>query len=500
MFRAGLADLVAFHNFPMKNSVRGSPSPGAGHAEGSSPGIPSTVEVSMPFISLNPATGDILERFDEHTKVHSETVIRNAARAQRAWSATGFGERSACLRKAASVLGSGREAWARTISLEMGKPITQSRAEVDKCAWVCSFYADNAESMLANELLESDGSESYARFDPLGVLLAVMPWNFPLWQVFRFAAPALMAGNTALLKHASNVPRCALNIEQVFAEAGLPEGCFSTLLISASAVQDVIDHPDVAAVTLTGSEFAGSQVAARAGARLKKSVLELGGSDPFIVLADADIEKAAKTAATARMLNTGQSCIAAKRFIVEAPVYDRFVEAFVKAVASMRVGDPLEDATEIGSMAREDLLLELDAQVRRSVEMGARVLLGGHRLDRPGAFYAPTVMDELTADMPVLAEETFGPVAAVLRVDDEHAAIAAANATEFGLGASVWTADHARAADIARRIEAGCVFVNGMVKSDPRLPFGGIKKSGYGRELSHYGIREFVNIKTVWIG
>lgn len=454
----------------------------------------------MSFSSRNPATGEILERFDAHSAAHTEERIHIAAHTQQTWRDVPFGERSALMDRAAAALESGREEYARTISLEMGKPVTQARAEVDKCAWVCRFYADNAERMLANESLQSDGRESYVRFDPLGVVLAVMPWNFPFWQVFRFAAPALMAGNTALLKHASNVPRCALHIEKVFSEAGFPDGCFSTLLLPASAVQAVIDHPGVAAVTLTGSEYAGTQVASRAGGRLKKSVLELGGSDPFIVLADADVDRAAKTAAAARMLNTGQSCIAAKRFIVEAQVYDRFVAEFVSAVAAMRVGDPLDDATEIGSMAREDLLLELDAQVRRSVDLGARILLGGQRLDRPGAFYAPTVMDQLTPDMPVLSEETFGPVAAVISVDDADAAVAAANATEFGLGASVWTEDRARAADIARRIDAGCVFINGMVKSDPRLPFGGVKKSGYGRELSQYGIREFVNIKTVWIG
>ncbi len=453
----------------------------------------------MQFTSQNPATGEILERFDQHSPAATAAAIALAGDAQRHWRDTGFGERSALMLAAADVLERNRDGYGRIISLEMGKPVTQARAEVDKCAWVCRHYASGAEEMLRNEVMESDGSESYVRFDPLGVVLAVMPWNFPFWQVFRFAAPALMAGNTCLLKHASNVPRCALSIEEVFAEAGFPEGCFTSLLIASSEVAGVIEHPLVAAVTLTGSEAAGSQVAARAGACLKKTVLELGGSDPFIVLADADVEKAARTAAAARMLNTGQSCIAAKRFIVEAPVYERFVAHFTAAVSAMKVGDPLDDAMEIGSMAREDLLLELDAQVRKSVDLGARILLGGHRLDIPGAFYAPTVMDNLTPAMPVLAEETFGPVAAVVRVENEDEALAVANDTEFGLGASLWTADRDRAASLARRIDAGCVFVNGMVKSDPRLPFGGVKKSGYGRELSAYGIREFVNVKTVWM-
>ena len=453
----------------------------------------------MPLISLNPATGEILERIDLHSPEIVDFLIGRAAEAQRSWRAASFERREKLMLAAADALLRNRDRYARVISLEMGKPITQSRAEVEKCALVCRYYAEEAERMLRREVIASDGSESYVRFDPLGVILAVMPWNFPFWQVFRFAAPALMAGNTCLLKHASNVPRSALCIEEVFTEAGFPAGCFSTLFIPSSDVDAVIDHPLVAAVTLTGSEAAGSAVARRAGANLKKTMLELGGSDPFIVLADADVENAARTAALARMLNTGQSCIAAKRFIVEAPVYDRFIGLFTKAVSAMIVGVPLDESTHIGSLAREDLLHELDRQVRRSVELGARVLLGGHRLDRPGAYYAPTVLDRLTSRMPVLSEETFGPVAAVVRADDADMAVAIANDTEFGLGASLWISDMERAAQLAGAINAGCVFVNGMVKSDPRLPFGGIGKSGYGRELSHYGIREFVNIKTVWM-
>jgi succinate-semialdehyde dehydrogenase / glutarate-semialdehyde dehydrogenase len=452
----------------------------------------------MSMLSQNPASGEILERFDLYDMEQVVGFLDMAREAQSQWRYVRLEERATLMNEAAAVLERESERYARIISLEMGKPITQSRAEVEKCAWVCSYYATEAEQMLRPETIGSDAAESYVRFDPLGVILAVMPWNFPFWQVFRFAAPALMAGNTALLKHASNVPRSALCIEEVFIKAGFPEGCFTTLLVDSTSVASVIEHAAVAAVTLTGSETAGSRVAAHAGACLKKTVLELGGSDAFIVLADADIPAAAATGARARMINTGQSCIAAKRFIVEAPVYDRFVELFVQAVEAMHVGDPLDEATDIGPMAREDLLLELDDQVKRSVDMGARVLTGGYRLDRPGAYYAPTVIDRLTPDMPVVCEETFGPVAAVLRVEDAEEAIEAANATDFGLGASLWTMNQQKATVYAERIEAGSVFINGMVKSDPRLPFGGIRKSGYGRELSAFGIREFVNIKTVW--
>jgi succinate-semialdehyde dehydrogenase/glutarate-semialdehyde dehydrogenase len=453
----------------------------------------------MPFEAINPATGEVLQHYDEHDPSDAAAMVDRAARTFEEWRTSDFGTRAARLKAAGAELRAQLEEYARTITLEMGKPITQSRAEVEKCAWVCDWYADHAETQLAEELLASDASDSFVRFDPIGPVLAVMPWNFPFWQVFRFAAPALMAGNTCLLKHASNVPGCALMIERVFRRAGFPAGCFQTLMIPSSAVQAVIDHPGVAAVTLTGSESAGSHVAARAGKQLKKSVLELGGSDPFIVLEDADIDAAARIGAVARMINTGQSCIAAKRFIVAEEVAEAFLERFVSAVANMRTGDPLRDDTEIGAMAREDLLLDLDAQLRASLAMGAELRTGGRRLDGPGCFYMPTVLSGVLRGMPVFDQETFGPVAAVISVHDEDEAIATANDSEFGLGASLWTRDTARARRLAPRIEAGCVFVNGMVKSDPRLPFGGIKRSGYGRELSHYGIKEFVNIKTVWI-
>ncbi len=453
----------------------------------------------MSFTSVNPATGNILEEFSPFEASQTEDAIRLAAETFRSWRVTSMEERAAMMRRAAASLRENVDTHARAMTLEMGKPITQSRAEAEKCAWVCEHYAEHAADILAGEAMPSDASESYVRFDPLGVVLAVMPWNFPFWQVFRFAAPALMAGNTALLKHASNVPRCALLIEEIFREAGFPNGCFQTLLIPSSAVSAVIDHPDVVAATLTGSEHAGGKVAERAGMRLKKTVLELGGSDPFIVLDDADVDAAASTGATARMLNTGQSCIAAKRFILHDAIADRFLERFLDALRGMKVGDPLEEDTEIGPMAREDLLRELDAQVRRSVDMGAELLLGGARLDRPGVFYPATVVAGVRAGMPMYEEETFGPAAAVIRVRDEEEALYIANDTAFGLGASLWTRDRARAERCIPRIEAGSVFVNGLVKSDPRLPFGGIGRSGYGRELSHYGIKEFVNIKTIWM-
>ncbi len=453
----------------------------------------------MPFESVNPATGSLLERYEEHDHDEVNKRIDRADAEFRLWRQTSFSHRSRLMNRAADELRTRREEYARMMTMEMGKPIAQSRAEVDKCGWVCEWYAENAERILAKEVLASDASESFVRFDPIGVVLAIMPWNFPFWQVFRFAAPALMAGNTGLLKHAPNVPGCALMIEEVFRRAGFPEGCFQTLMITPASVEAVIDNPLVVAATLTGSESAGSHVASQSGRRLKKTVMELGGSDPFIVLDDADIESAAAVGAASRMLNTGQSCIAAKRFIVTEAVAERFTTLFVQAVDKMKLGDPLLEETDIGAIAREDLLLNLDAQVRASLELGATLLTGGRRADRAGVFYQQTVLGNVHKGMPVFDEETFGPVAAIITVADEEEAVSAANDSVFGLGASLWTRDLERAHRLAPRIESGSVFVNGLVKSDPRLPFGGIKHSGYGRELSHYGIREFVNIKTVWV-
>ena len=453
--------------------------------------------------SVNPATGEELASFAEHTPAELEAALAAAYAAQRAWATTSFAERRRCLEAAARLLREGRDDYARLATLEMGKPVAEAAAEVDKCAWNCEFYAAQAERFLADEPVQTDALSSWVAYQPLGVVLAVMPWNFPYWQVLRFAAPALMAGNGALLKHSPNVPRCALATEELFARAGVPDGLFRTLLVSDASVGDatgrLVGDPRVGAVTLTGSERAGAAVGATAGRALKKCVLELGGSDPFVVLADADLVLAAEAAARARFLNGGQSCIAAKRFVVEEAVADEFEGRFVDAVAALPVGDPLDPATRVGPLARADLLDALERQVEGSVAAGAEVLLGGGRLDRPGWFYAPTVLAGVTPDMPVFTEETFGPVAAVVRAPDEEAAVALANDTPYGLGASVWTRDLERARRLGRRIESGSLFVNAVVASDPRLPFGGIKRSGYGRELAAVGIREFTNIRTFWV-
>lgn len=449
--------------------------------------------------SVNPANGAPLKNYAEHHSREVERRLALAAEAFRSWRQVPFPRRSELLRAAAAELRANLSEYARTMTLEMGKTLASAEAEAEKCAWVCDHYAEHAEAYLAPQEVPTDAGHSFVRYDPLGPVLAVMPWNFPFWQVFRFAAPALMAGNVGLLKHASNVPGCALAIEEVFRRAGFPEGCFQTLLIGSRAVEGVIAHPAVQAVTLTGSEPAGRAVASAAGAALKKTVLELGGSDPFLVLRDADVEAAGKAAASARCINNGQSCIAAKRFIVEEPVADAFEAAFTRAMAKLTVGDPMDRATDVGPMAREDLLLELHGQVERSVKAGAILLLGGRRLEGPGFYYPPTVLSHVRPGMAAFDEETFGPVGAVIRARDEDEAVALANLSDFGLGASVWTGDPKRGEALAEKIESGSVFVNGPVKSDPRLPFGGVKRSGYGRELSAFGIREFINIKTVWV-
>ncbi|MGB5549732.1 MAG: NAD-dependent succinate-semialdehyde dehydrogenase, partial [Thermoanaerobaculia bacterium] len=393
-----------------------------------------------------------------------------------------------------------RDELAELMTREMGKPITQARAEVDKCAWVCDYYAQNAEDSLSPEIVETDAAKSYIAFEPLGVVLAVMPWNFPFWQVLRFAAPALMAGNTAALKHASNVQGCALAIEALFRDAGYPDSAFRTLVLGSRAAGVAIEHPKVQAVTLTGSTPAGRKVAALAGSLLKKTVLELGGSDPYVILEDADLDLAVAACVTGRILNTGQSCIAAKRFVVPDAIREEFEHRLVELMRRQTVGDPLRDETEVGPMARADLRGELHDQVERSLQTGARCLLGGRVPEGPGAFYPPTVLTGVTQGMAAYEEELFGPVAAVLPVTDEEEAIRVANDTPFGLGAAVFTRDVARGEEIAaKRLQAGSCFVNAFVKSDPRLPFGGIKGSGYGRELGSFGIREFVNIKTVYV-
>jgi acyl-CoA reductase-like NAD-dependent aldehyde dehydrogenase len=450
--------------------------------------------------SINPATGEKLGSFRIHSEQQSDEALDRAQKAFRTWSAEKFSGRANLMRRAAEYLRQHKARFAGLMTVEMGKPVVESEGEIDKCAWNCDYYADNAEMFLRNEARISNAAESYIQYAPLGVILAVMPWNFPFWQVFRFAAPALMAGNTAILKHASNVPQCALAIEEIFREAGFPEGAFQALLVPSSAVSRLIEHPAIAAVTLTGSEGAGSQVASCAGRAIKKTVMELGGSDPFIVLADADIGTAVIAAVRARYQNTGQSCIAAKRFIIEAPVFREFTDRFVEAVRVLKMGDPMDRSTQVGPLARPEFADDLERQIQESVRQGAVILLGGKRCEGTGYFFEPTVLTNVRQDMPAGCEEVFGPVAVLMEAADAKDAIRTANQTPYGLGSSIWTRDLENAKRLARRIEAGQVFINGIVASDPRLPFGGIKRSGYGRELSELGIREFVNIQTVWIG
>jgi succinate-semialdehyde dehydrogenase / glutarate-semialdehyde dehydrogenase len=450
--------------------------------------------------SVNPATGAVLERYETLSTRELSSAIRASKKAFEGWSRTPFDDRARLMRRAGEILRQRAPELAALMAREMGKPIGGGRSEAEKCAWVCDYYAENAERFLADERVATDASLSYTAFRPLGPVLAVMPWNFPFWQVFRFAAPALMAGNVALLKHASNVPGCALAIQDVFRDAGFPENVFRTLIIETKHTRNVIRSRAVMAVTLTGSTEAGRAVAKQAGDRVKKTVLELGGSDPYIILADADVAAAAETCAASRLINSGQSCIAAKRFIVVAAVREEFEQRFVEHMRAAKLGDPMREETEVGPQARADLRAGLHDQVKRSIDEGARVLLGAEVPEGPGAFYPPTVLTDVAKKMPAYEEELFGPVAAVIPVKDERAAIRAANDSRFGLGAAVFTRDLERGERIARdRLDAGACFVNAYVRSDPRLPFGGIKESGYGRELSHFGIREFVNVKAVYV-
>jgi len=453
----------------------------------------------MPIASINPTTGESLKTFAELSESELDTKLALADSTFKTYRNSTFLERESTMLRAAAVLERRKAELARMMTLEMGKPIAAAVGEVEKCAWVCRYYAENADQHLADRVVSTSASESFIRYQPLGPVLAVMPWNFPLWQVFRFAAPALMAGNVGLLKHSSNVPQCALAIEEVFSMAGFPHGAFQTLLVGSQAVARILEDPRVAAATLTGSEPAGRSVASIAGKQIKKTVLELGGSDPFIVMSSANLDEAVATGVRARTINNGQSCIAAKRFIVVDGVYDEFEQRFVEGMQLLRVGDPLEEDTEIGPLATEQILNDLDEQVKKFVAAGARVLTGGGKLDRTGNFYAPTVLANIPQDAAVACEEVFGPVALLFRVRDLQHAITLANSTTFGLGAAAWTNDLAEQSILINELEAGSVFINGMVASDPRLPFGGIKNSGYGRELSEFGIREFVNVKTVWI-
>ena len=454
----------------------------------------------MAITSINPATGETLREYQELTAAAVEQKLATAARASRTHRQRTFSERAAILQEAADLLEQEVDALARTITLEMGKPIVAARDEVRKCAVGCRYYAENAERFLEEEMIQTAAARSCVRWEPLGVVLAIMPWNFPFWQVFRFAAPALMAGNVGLLKHAANVPQCALAVEDILRRAGAAEGVFQTLLIGSKKVAALIADRRVAAVTLTGSDRAGSEVAAAAGHAIKKCVLELGGSDPFIVMPGADLDAALTTAVKARTLNSGQSCISAKRFFVAEAVYEEFVRRFVEKMQSLRIGDPFDESTDIGPLATPSIRDGVHDQVRKSVAAGAKLLAGGETAKGRGNFYPPTVLAEIPQEAPAYREEVFGPVALLFRVENAAAAIALANESDFGLGASVWTNDPAEQELFATELAAGMVFVNAMVASDPRLPFGGIKRSGYGRELGSLGIREFMNAKTVVIG
>ncbi len=451
--------------------------------------------------SINPWTGEVLKEYDRLGHQEISAKISSAGKAFGSWKNLPVAERAILMRKAGETLRKNKEHYARLITVEMGKVIRESRAEIEKCAWVCDYYAENAESFLSPEEISlPDGKKAKILHQPLGAILAVMPWNFPFWQVFRFAAPTLMAGNVGILKHASNVPQCALAIESVFREAGFPEGVFQSFLIDSKSALALLDKEEIKAVSLTGSEKAGAAIAAAAGKNIKKSLLELGGSDPFIVLADADIEKAAETAVRARMVNLGQSCIAAKRFIVEETVFEEFLGLFTAKMNLLKMADPLDESADFACMARPDLAAELYAQVKKSVDLGAKILLGGQRPKEGSAAFVPTVLTDIPENSPAFSEELFGPVATIFKVNNADEAIKLANSTEFGLGASLWTEDLKKGENLAAQIDSGAVFLNAMVASQPGLPFGGIKKSGFGRELGRQGILEFVNTKTVYLG
>lgn len=453
----------------------------------------------MAIASVNPATGETIKTFAALTPDEINIRLQSAADAFLSYRHTAFEERARWMGRAAEILETEKNELGKMIAVEMGKPIKGSIGEVEKCAWVCRYYAETAEQHLADEIIETNATRSFVHFQPLGPVLAVMPWNFPFWQVFRFAAPALMAGNAGLLKHSSNVPQCALAIEDIIRRAGFPEHVFQTLLIGSEAVKSVLEDRRVAAATLTGSEPAGRSVASIAGKEIKKTVLELGGSDPFIVMPSANVDDAISTAVKSRTINNGQSCIAAKRFIVHTDIYERFESQFVSEMKDLRVGDPLNEKTDIGPLATEQILKDVEQQVQTSVAAGAVVLTGGKRKDGAGNFYEPTVLTNIPRNSPAYVEEVFGPVAMLFRVKDINEAISLANDTTFGLGSSAWTNEDDERSRFIEELEAGCVFINGMVASDPRLPFGGVKNSGYGRELGEFGIREFVNIKTVWM-
>lgn len=450
----------------------------------------------MSLKSINPYSGELIRETEEISQKEIERIITGSVRAFESWKSTTFRERSRLMRNAASLLRNNAADFAITITAEMGKPVKESKAEVEKCAWVCDYYADNAENFLMPEMIKTDADKSYASYEPVGVVLGIMPWNFPFWQVFRFAVPTIMAGNNALLKHASNVQICAEKIVEVFEKAGFPSGVFWNLPVGSPSMDNIIRHGGIMAVSLTGSEQAGTHVAATAGSVLKKCVLELGGSNAFIVLSDADLDRAVKTGVQARFQNAGQSCIAAKRFIVEKKVYSRFTELFGEEIGKIQMGDPVDEDTQLGPLCNEKQAENVEAQLRRTTDMGAKLVFGG---TRKKAFFSPALVIDVKPGMPLFDEEVFGPVAPVTVAEDEGAAIELAGKTTFGLGVSLFTRDIQKAEALSKNFHDGSVFINGLVKSDPRLPFGGTRRSGFGRELSVHGIREFVNVKTIWI-
>jgi succinate-semialdehyde dehydrogenase / glutarate-semialdehyde dehydrogenase len=453
----------------------------------------------MAIATINPATGETIKTFEELTDAQVDQKIQRAAETFQSFRKLSFAERAKMMLKAADILEKEKESLARLMTIEMGKTYRSAIDEAVKSAWGCRYYAENAERFLADEVIQTTASRSYIHYQPLGIILVVMPWNYPFWQVFRFIGPGLMAGNVGLLKHASNVPQCALKIEDILLQAGFPEGAFQTLLIGSSKVDRILDDPRVAAATLTGSEGAGVQVGSGAAKRIKKVVLELGGSDPFIVMPSANLDEAVAVGVKARVINNGQSCIAAKRFIVAEQIADKFESAFVRLMESMKLGDPFDEKTDIGPLATPQAVVDLDADVRKSVQAGAKLLTGGKAKEGSGNFYLPTVLTNIPKGSPAYGEELFGPVASVFRVKNIDEAIRVANDTRFGLGASAWTNDKGEQERFINGLDAGMVFINQMVASDPRVPFGGVKRSGYGRELSTYGIREFTNVKTVWV-
>ena len=453
----------------------------------------------MAIATINPVTGEVVKQFQALTDAEVDGRIAKAAKAFQSFRKTSFADRAKWMLKAGEILEAEKTELGRLMTLEMGKTFSSAVAEAAKCASACQYYAENAAKFVADEVIETSATKSYIHYQPVGIVLAVMPWNFPFWQVFRFIAPGLMAGNVGLLKHASNVPQCALKIEEILVRAGFPAGVFQTLLIGASQVDRILNDPRVAAATLTGSEQAGIQVGVSAAKRIKKVVLELGGSDPFIVMPSANIDEAASTAVKARVINNGQSCIAAKRFIVHEQIADKFEKEFVSRMQALKLGDPFDEKTDVGPLATRDAVKDLDADVQKTLHAGAKLLAGGKPVNGPGNFYLPTVLTNIPKDSPAYREEFFGPVASIFRVKNLDEAIAIANDSRFGLGASAWTNDAAEREQLINELEAGMVFINQMVASDPRVPFGGVKASGHGRELGPYGIREFTNIKTVWI-